>query len=290
MPSLDLGQVVGATPQITAGATVDGNTGTPAVNVVQTGTVEQPTLTFNFSNLKGAKGDDGAAGTTPTVSASASVNSSTGTPAVTVSNTGTATAANFNFEFSNLKGADGAAGQGVPYGGTTGQALVKNSNTAYDTKWSSKVDAAASADTAGSVGYSLYMGAVDNSGVKSAVAFDGSATKRLYNCRFIHTLTTSGWSASANANGYYTQTKNFVISSGGATSTTSINTYYPVSYRLIGTDINTLPTSAQKTAFDLINYAWADDGANVFNVTYYAKTKPTTEINVCVEAYSNSSI
>lgn len=32
-------------------------------------------------------------------------------------------------------GADGANGQGVPTGGTTGQMLVKNSNTNYDTTW-----------------------------------------------------------------------------------------------------------------------------------------------------------
>jgi hypothetical protein len=33
-------------------------------------------------------------------------------------------------------GADGADGVGVPAGGTTGQALVKNSNTDFDTEWS----------------------------------------------------------------------------------------------------------------------------------------------------------
>lgn len=42
------------------------------------------------------------------------------------------TAANFKIY---AGGADGAAGQGVPTGGTTGQYLVKNSNTNYDTTW-----------------------------------------------------------------------------------------------------------------------------------------------------------
>jgi hypothetical protein len=36
-------------------------------------------------------------------------------------------------------GADGADGVGVPVGGTTGQALVKNSNTDYDTEWADVV-------------------------------------------------------------------------------------------------------------------------------------------------------
>jgi len=35
-----------------------------------------------------------------------------------------------------VKGATGATGQGVPAGGTTGQALTKNSATNYDTGWS----------------------------------------------------------------------------------------------------------------------------------------------------------
>lgn len=55
----------GATPVITAKATVGATVGTPAVEVVKSGTPEAPTLTFNFSNLKGqqgAKGDAGAKG------------------------------------------------------------------------------------------------------------------------------------------------------------------------------------------------------------------------------------
>ena len=43
----------GATPNISASATVDANVGTPEVSVVKTGTAENPTLTFNFRNLRG---------------------------------------------------------------------------------------------------------------------------------------------------------------------------------------------------------------------------------------------
>ena len=35
------------------------------------------------------------------------------------------------------QGATGAAGTGVPTGGTTGEALIKLSNTDYDTDWGS---------------------------------------------------------------------------------------------------------------------------------------------------------
>ena len=140
----------GATPNITATATVDANVGTPSVNVTKSGTAENPSLAFAFSNIKGAKGDTGATGSigptgaTPNITATATVDAATGTPSVNVTQSGTAENPSISFAFHNLKGAKGdtgatgqtgPAGQGVPTGGTTGQVLKKSSGTDYAVEW-----------------------------------------------------------------------------------------------------------------------------------------------------------
>lgn len=57
----------GVTPVISATATVDGNTGTPSVQVVKTGTDAAPSFAFNFHNLKGQDGQGGGGETYPKV-------------------------------------------------------------------------------------------------------------------------------------------------------------------------------------------------------------------------------
>lgn len=95
----------GAAAEITSvTATVDANTGTPSVTVTPGGTAQARTFAFAFKNLKGAKGDTGAAGTkgkdAPTITAcTINVNGTTITGQLTMSEgepitiTGTYTAA-----------------------------------------------------------------------------------------------------------------------------------------------------------------------------------------------------
>lgn len=85
----------------------------------------------------GPQGPKGDTGTTPNIGVTASVDNNTGTPSVEVSKSGTAEAPSFNFAFKNLKGegGGGSAANGIPAGGTTGQALTKASDADYDVTW-----------------------------------------------------------------------------------------------------------------------------------------------------------
>lgn len=97
-------------------ATIDGNTGTPSVEVSASGPDTAKIFSFAFHNLKGVqgeKGDTGNTGPTPNITATGSVDANIGTPSVTVTQTGTAAAPVINFAFHNLKGADGSGSVNV---------------------------------------------------------------------------------------------------------------------------------------------------------------------------------
>ena len=234
--------------------------------------------TVKIMLAKGQRGDDG---TTPTISATATVDSNTGTPAVTVTKTGTDEAPSFAFAFSNLKGASGEAQNGLPSGGTADQVLVKNSSTNYDAKWVSKVASAESADTAttaSTVGHSLTQTVIRDSTTAGSgytevtvSTFDGGSNVGIKSFRVRKAITSSGWSSTTDANGYYwwsfsVQTKLFENMRPKCS--------------LVGDDDTTLPTSAEITAYDLVNYTDGTTSSSSTTFCLYAKTKPTTTFYV----------
>ena len=125
----------GATPAITVSATIDNTSDNPTVTVDQTGTAEAPHITFNFSGLKGEKGDPGSG-------SGSGENGATFTPAI--DSDGNLSWTNDkgldNPETVNIKGPKGDTGQNGAAGakGDTGATPditinVTSDNTSSDT-------------------------------------------------------------------------------------------------------------------------------------------------------------
>lgn len=103
-----------------------------------------PTGPTGPTGPQGPQGPQGNPGTAATVTAGTTTTGAAGTSA-NVTNSGTTSAAVFDFTIprgdtgatgpQGPKGDTGDTGAGVPAGGTTGQFLVKSSNTSYDTTW-----------------------------------------------------------------------------------------------------------------------------------------------------------
>jgi len=107
----------GAAGQVAVGTTTTLSAGSPAT-VSNSGTTYNAVLNFGIPQ--------GIQGTAATIAVGTTTTTAPGTSA-TVTNSGTSGSAVFNFGIPK--------GAGVQAGGTTGQALVKNSNTDYDTTW-----------------------------------------------------------------------------------------------------------------------------------------------------------
>jgi len=122
----------GLAATVAIGTTTTGAAGTSAI-VTNSGTTSA--AVFNFTIPRGQDGTNGAAAT---IAVGTTTTGAPGTSA-SVTNSGTSSAAVFNFTIpqgaTGATGPTGPAGPGVPVGGTTGQALIKNSGTNYDTTW-----------------------------------------------------------------------------------------------------------------------------------------------------------
>ena len=131
-----------AAATVTVGSTTTGEPGTNA-SVTNSGTSSDAVLDFVIprglqgpQGAKGDTGDTGPAGTTPSITVTATADAtSSDNPSVTVTKSGTDAAPTFAMAFSGLKGAAGAAGQGVPAGGSGNQVLSKVNATDYNTQW-----------------------------------------------------------------------------------------------------------------------------------------------------------
>ena len=117
-------------------------------NSLISGTLAGAVATPGPQGIPGVQGPTGPQGLAASIVVGTVTTVAAGSPA-TVTNVGNTSSAIFNFGLpqgvkgdkgdtgeTGATGPAGPAGQGIPSGGTTGQYLVKSSNTSYDTAWS----------------------------------------------------------------------------------------------------------------------------------------------------------
>lgn len=91
-------------------------------------------------------------------------------------------------------------------------------------------------------------------------------------------IPSSGWS-STKTDGYFTNT----VSLGG-----TINTTHQPDITLSGSTVDTVPTDAQITAYNLVNLFSFANGATISEMTAKAKIKPTETFYVIVKGISEA--
>lgn len=157
----------GKTPDITfkVGTVMDtADDEEPSVEVVETGTIDSPIFTLNFKLKAGKNGADGENGATftPNVNIDGELtwtndkNLPNPQPVNIKGEKGDAfTYDDFTPEqleaLKGERGEQGVQGQGIAKGGTTGQILVKASDTDYDTEWTNAPEVEGVVKTDGSV-------------------------------------------------------------------------------------------------------------------------------------------
>jgi hypothetical protein len=175
-----------------------------------------------------------------------------------------------------------AAFKNVPSSGNAGSSEVVLGN---DTRLSDARTAnggnADYATQAGKVGHYLrhkvvreYAG--NASGVKfyTIDSFNGySETESITSFRFRTQVKTTDWSSTTDASGYYYWSFNIMPN-------TQLFEHMRPNCKLVGSDDDTLPTSAEITAYNLVNYANGVSGGVYTEFTLFAKTKPTTNFYV----------
>jgi len=125
----------------------------------------------------------------------------------------------------------------------------------------------------------------DNSERQTIKQFDGSTARTIRQVNCTYPIYASDWSSTVNADGYYS----FTVWSN---SDYGMNTHIIPDVSLIGSTsdgaprFDQLPTAAQQAAYNLVDYFYMAEGENVYTLTAYAKTKPTTTFMVLVNGYS----
>lgn len=132
------------------------------------------------------------------------------------------------------------------------------------------------ATSAAKVAHKLKLGSVTN------IDFDGSVAGGVDMWSLVCPLTASGWSALADADGFYTQ--DIYPTYNGNTAYFDMDK--PVIITIASAPNNQRPTSAEQAAYNMIDPTWyyPDSGTRYFR--FYTKTKPTTDFYVRVMGFS----